>query len=90
MKDSEIPAFTLNLIQKYLTKELLEEGIEEVCKGSRQKKFLGSYLTWVLQKVQEIQAVRSELVEAGLTWKDVSRKISDTAKEYYLNDNKLQ
>jgi hypothetical protein len=89
MKESEIPAFTLTLVQKYLTKELLEEGIEEVCKGSRQKKFIGSYLTWVVQKVQQIEALKSELDEVGLTWKDVSRKISDTAKEYYLNDNKL-
>jgi len=81
----ELQAHATELIAKFLTPNVMLQGIEEACDGSFQKKHLGAYLAWLANFLSKQADLQATVVERGLEWKDISKMFTDHAKEFFLS-----
>lgn len=66
----------------FLTEPRLEQAVAEGCGGELDPRRVPDFLRWVGQDVQKESA--TELEASGLTWKQVSRPLTQRARQWYL------
>jgi len=74
-----------NFLDHFVTEDLLKRGIDEACNGSLEKRKLGIYMAWVSQTINQKEDLKEQLNDLGIAWKDVTKKIGERAKEYFLS-----
>jgi len=65
----------------FVTQARLLQGVNESCNDEYDTKLIGTFLQWVAADVMKESV--AELEESQLTWKDVSKKVMTTAREWY-------
>jgi hypothetical protein len=83
--DPSVAASIDEFVAMVLTEARLEQGARAVACGELNfaKKLLGPFLAWICQDVQKETV--AELEGSNLTWKQVQKFVSDTARQWYLN-----
>lgn len=74
-------------VKMVLTEARLEQGLTEACKGQAEKRMIGPFLKWINQDIQK--ECQDELEASGLTFKDVNKILSETARGWLLEKEKL-
>lgn len=64
-----------------VTDARLEQGVAEACQGEFTMRSMGDFIRWVSGDVKKESV--AELEAAGLSWKQVSKSVSETAREWY-------
>jgi len=77
---NSISAFT----QKFVTPARLEQAVREGCNGEIDVKKTGDFLKWIGNDVK--LESEDELEVAGLEWKHVAKKVSHTAREWWIKE----
>lgn len=65
----------------FVTEARLLQGVNEACNNEYDTKLIGTFLKWIAADVMKESV--AELEESKLTWKDVSKKVMTTAREWY-------
>jgi len=76
-KVASIQEFT----KMFITEARLLQGVNEACGDEYDTKLIGAFLQWISADVMKESI--AELEESELTWKDVSKKVMTTAREWY-------
>jgi len=68
----------------FVTRARLLQGVKEACNDSYDTKLIGVFLQWMAADIMKESV--AELEESELTWKDVSKKVMTTAREWYQQE----
>lgn len=68
-------------VELVLADARLEQGLAEACQGQLEMPRMGAFLKWLAADVQK--ECGAELTAAGLTWEQVSRAISSSARGWF-------
>lgn len=79
--DIEKVASIQEFTNMFITEARLLQGVNEACGDEYDTKLIGPFLQWVAADVMKESV--AELEESELTWKDVSKKVMTTAREWY-------
>lgn len=82
-KDIEVPEGVPEFVEMFVTPARCEQGVTEACNGEAMPENTGYFLKWIGQDVKK-ESVQ-ELADAGLGWKDVSRHVTQAARQWYLD-----
>ena len=80
--DPEVVESIDQFIELVVTPARLEQGVTEACKGEISNKMIGPFIGWVGKDVKKEST--DELEAAGLEWKQVSKAVSQRAREWYM------
>jgi len=64
-----------------VTDARLEQGVAEACNGEFNMRTMGDFIRWTSSDVKKESAL--ELEAAGLSWKQVSKDVTQKAREWY-------
>jgi hypothetical protein len=78
----DIDAFTLSILEKYVTETLLEYVVQTVCEGSFEKKRLGAFMNAVVTSLEENAELQNELEQNNIKMKAIGKKINEKARLY--------
>jgi len=84
--DPEVAKNAADFVELFLTDARLDQGVTEACGGEFDPKRTGDFLKWIGQDVKKESAV--ELEAAGLEWKQVSKLVTDRARQWYTRKAK--
>ena len=82
-KDIEVPEGVPAFVEMFVTPARCEQGVTEACNGEAMPENTGHFLKWIGQDIKK-ESVQ-ELADAGLEWKDVSRHVTQAARQWYLD-----
>ncbi len=82
-KDIEVPEGVPEFVEMFVTPARCEQGVTEACNGEAMPENTGHFLKWIGQDIKK-ESVQ-ELADAGLEWKDVSRHVTQAARQWYLD-----
>jgi hypothetical protein len=80
--DASVVANTTEFVALMVTKARLEQGLATVCGGTKDMKFTGKFIAWVVADVKKES--EAELAASGLTWAQVEKAVSARAREWFL------
>src|SRR5688572_25035046 len=81
LSSKEVEEAVTEFLNKHVTRELLERGIEEACEGSFEKKRLPGFLQWINRALADRE---EELKEKNIKWKDVSKRLGERCREFFF------
>lgn len=81
--DPEVANNVNEFVNLFVTENRLNQGVEVACGGEFNPKKMGDFLKWVGGDIKKESV--AELDASKLEWKDVSRRVSDVARDWYLN-----
>lgn len=79
--DPEVARSVAAFVQLFVTPARLEQGVVEACQGCYEMKRMGRFLKWLGQDVKKESA--AELEAAQLSWRDVSKAVTQAAKKWF-------
>lgn len=79
--DVPIAAGAKEYVELVVTEARLEQGVTEATKGKLEAKYIGPFLAWVAKDIKKEAGL--ELVESGLSWKQVSPLINAKARHWF-------
>jgi len=79
--DPEKAASAQEFVDMVLPDPRLEQGLQEVCGGIADMKNTGQFLKWIGQDVKK--ECQDELEASSLEWKDVSKMLSNRARDWF-------
>lgn len=82
-KDIEVPAGVFDFVEMFVTPARCEQGVTDACGGDATPENTGAFLKWIGQDIKK-ESVQ-ELSDAGLEWKDVTRHVTQAARQWYLD-----
>jgi len=82
-KDIEVPAGVVEFVEMFVTPARCEQGVTEACGGDATPENTGAFLKWIGQDIKKES--EQELSDAGLEWKDVTRHVTQAARQWYLD-----
>lgn len=85
--EPEIARNIEEFVELFVTEARLQQGLSEACNGEVDIKIIGSFLKWIALDIQKESL--TELAASGLTWKQVHKPMSNTAKQWYLKLTKF-
>ena len=81
--DPEVAQSIEEFVELFLTDARLEQALIEACNGELDIKNMGQFLKWISLDVQKES--EAELAAASLTWKQVNKSLSTSARKWYMN-----
>lgn len=81
--DPEFLATVGAFVEKFVTENRLEQGFIEGASGDLSMKQMGNFLKWVGNDVRDES--KDELEVSGLKWNQVSRQVSASAKDWFVD-----
>ena len=85
--DPEVAKSIDEFVNLFVTEARLQQALTEACDGKVDIKKMGQFLKWISQDIQKESSV--ELAAANLTWKQVNKSITTTARKWYSDLVKL-
>lgn len=85
-KDIEVPEGVAGFIEMFVTPARCEQGLTEACGGEASLRHTGDFLKWMGQNVKKESA--TELADAGLEWKDVTKHLTQAARQWFIDKTK--
>lgn len=79
--DPVLVASVEEFVQTFVTDARLQQGVDTVCGGVFQIEKTGEFLKWLNGDVAKETA--RELEDAGLTWKNVSKRVNEIGSRWY-------
>lgn len=79
--DPEVVRSIEEFVTMFVTETRLQQGVTEGCGGDLDMKQMGKFLGWFAKDVQKESL--AELEANGLTWKDVQKAVTDSARAWY-------
>jgi len=70
-------------VEKFVTDNRLEQGLQEGSKGEFSHKMVGPFLGWVSKDVKKESV--AEIKDSGLDWKFLQKYVTTRAREWYLD-----
>ncbi len=79
--DPEVAANIGQFTELFVTEARLEQGVQQACAGQLDMRRMGDFLQWFGQDVKKESS--AELEASGLAWKDVSKAVTQKARDWY-------
>jgi hypothetical protein len=70
-------------VSTFVTVPRCEQGLQAACEGKLDMKSIGLFLAWMGRDVEKESV--EDLEESGLTWKDVSKDVTNAARKWYVD-----
>jgi hypothetical protein len=83
------PPIHFQLVQKYVTEKFLQQGIEEVCDGSFEKRNIGNFTQWVETSLASNSKLQQELRDNNVKWDKVSKEFKKRATGFFFRKRNL-
>ena len=70
-------------VSTFVTVPRCEQGLQAACEGKLDMKSIGLFLAWMGRDVEKES--EDDLKASGLTWKDVSKDVTNAARKWYVD-----